>query len=99
MAMNDAIRAAAELCKGPQGESFLRLMAKAYSGTDLVDVDKSLTRFVVKPQELGLIRRNGSLTLTSAGFLIANVAKEYCQYLDDGRSLAPPKPSPEMIAG
>jgi SAM-dependent methyltransferase len=42
---------------------------------------------------------SAGVTFTSPGFLVGNVAKEYCHYVENGRTTIPPKPSREMIAG
>ena len=98
--MDPSIAAAAELIQNPHGEQFLRLMASAYHGLNTAKSNGESNGLLATARKLGLINQAGErLQLTAAGFLVGNVAKEYCQYLDDGRLLAPPKPTHEMVAG
>jgi SAM-dependent methyltransferase len=38
-------------------------------------------------------------SLSEAGFLVGNIAKEYCNWIDNHRVMPSPRPSPEWIAG
>lgn len=51
-------------------------------------------------EELGLLKTgSGWPVMTPAGFLVGNVAKEYCYFVDNGRKLPSPRPPAELFAG
>ena len=97
--MDPTIEAVREQIAGEQGEPFLRLMRDLYVGAELAwwDAARTLRRDVL---ELGLARAGaGGPSLTACGYVVGNVAKEYCNWLEHGRSMPAPRPSPEMVAG
>jgi SAM-dependent methyltransferase len=49
-------------------------------------------------REMAAAFRSGRIT-DADEYLVANVAKEYCHWLDNGRQFPDPKPSREMLAG
>lgn len=49
-------------------------------------------------REMAAAFRSGRIT-DGDEYLIANVAKEYCHWLDNDRQFPHPKPTPEMLAG
>ena len=96
--MDERIQAAAEVIGSPEGAQFLRFMSDAYYGkaTRAGNSGPGLAA----AERIGMIKKNGvDVSLTTPGFLVGNVAKEYCHYVDLGRMTSPPKPSREMIAG
>jgi SAM-dependent methyltransferase len=98
--MDDRILAAAEIIGGPDGGPFLQFMSDAYYGKARRDAQGAAAAAVAMAEKIGLIRKNSpDVCFTSPGFLVGNVAKEYCHYVENGRTTAPPKPSRDMIAG
>ena len=98
--MDDRIFAAAEVIGSSEGEPFLRFMSDAYYGKARREAGGSADPALATAERIGMIQRNGAgVTFTSPGFLVGNVAKEYCHYVGNGRTTAPPKPPREMIAG
>jgi SAM-dependent methyltransferase len=94
--MDKRIDAAAKVIESGDGQPFLRFMADTYHGHR----NGSDPKILALAAEIGLIRNAGDkIELTNPGFLVGNVAKEYCHYVDYGRTTAPPKPSREMIEG
>jgi SAM-dependent methyltransferase len=98
--MDDRILAAAEVIEAPEGEAFLRFMSDAYHGIAQRNANGGAAQALATAERIGMVRNSGvGVTLTTPGFLVGNVAKEYCHYVDHGRTTAPPKPPPEIIAG
>lgn len=98
--MDDRILAAADVIGGPDGLPFLQFMSDAYYGKAHRDDGGDSARGLAIAEKIGLIRKNtAAITFTSPGFLVGNVAKEYCHYVEHGRTTAPPKPTRDMIAG
>ena len=98
--MDDRILAAAEVIGSPEGGPFLRFMSDAYYGKARRNQDGSDAPALATAEKIGMIQKNSAaVTFTPPGFLVGNVAKEYCHYIEQGRTTAPPKPSREMIAG
>jgi SAM-dependent methyltransferase len=93
------IAACAEIVSGPDCESFFRFMRFVYFG-DHDGAWKNGEAFVSRAKELGWLTVNGQrLTLTAAGYLVGNVAKEYSNYLDQGHQVVGPKPPVEFLEG
>lgn len=100
MAIDDRIYAAADMIRGANGESFLHFMSDAYHGVARLNGEESLVKASESAQRIGMVvRRERGFELTTPGFLVANVAKEYRHYVNHGRTTAPPKPSKDMFAG
>lgn len=100
MAIDDRIYAAADLIRGANGEAFLHFMSDAYHAISKANGNKMAGNAASAAEKIGMVvRREGAFELTTPGFLVANVAKEYCYYLDQGRTTAPPKPPDDLIAG
>ncbi len=94
--MDERIYAAARVIESADGEAFLRFMADAYHGQGLGNGGK----IAGLAADIGLVCQAGNKKeLTNLGFLVGNVAKEYCEYVEQGRTTAPPKPSRDIIAG
>lgn len=80
------------------GSDFMELAAAASKngGSD----DDSAAQAFRRAVKLGLIKlEGGKPEFTSAGFLVGNVAKEYCYFVEQGRRLPPPVPPSEMFSG
>lgn len=73
--------------RGPDGEAFLRGMRSVYRG-ELSDTSQA--------ESLGLTK--GS-ELTTTGYLVGNVAKEYINWVDAGRELPASRPPEALLAG
>lgn len=82
-----------------RGEDLLRFMSAVYHGlyvtaswynapTRLNDYEE-LRQLAIG---LGLLSKTDSVRLTDVGYLVANVAKEYCNWLDNNRETPKPKP-------
>jgi SAM-dependent methyltransferase len=86
----------------PRGEDLLRLMYALYRGPSTAE-DEVLVRdsgLVGLALGLGLIEEPvASGRLTAAGYLVGNVAKEYCYWVDAGRRLPSPCPPESFYAG
>ena len=93
------IAATCEVIAGPDCEPFLRSLREIYFGRN----EAAWTRgepALRLAEKAGLLKIHGQrLVLTDAGYLVGNVAKEYMNYLDQGRELARPKPPEEFLAG
>lgn len=98
--MDDRILAAAEAIEAPDGEAFLRFMSDAYHGNAQRNGYGGGAKTLATAEGIGMIKKSpGRIELTTPGFLVGNVAKEYCHYVEQGRTTAPPKPPRELIAG
>jgi ubiquinone/menaquinone biosynthesis C-methylase UbiE len=89
----------------PQGEPLLSFLRDAFyadtqRGGLRVDESHDLHRLATLATDLGLLepRSSGDARLTSLGYELGNVGKEYCNWLDTGRSLPGPL-RPEHVAG
>jgi SAM-dependent methyltransferase len=79
---------------------FLRLASAGCRGAGDNGWDPALKSALAEAEEIGLIKTGVKRPeLTPPGFLIGNVAKEYCYYVQNGRQLPFPKPPLEMVAG
>ncbi|NLF32023.1 MAG: class I SAM-dependent methyltransferase [Planctomycetes bacterium] len=97
-------RCVSETCEaiaGPQGRDLLQLMRKVYYGTHHYGaLPRDIRTRVEMAEGLGLLSRRGPwMSLTTAGYLVGNVAKEYCNWLDARRDMPPPRPGPQYIEG
>ena len=98
--MDDRILAAAEAIEASDGEAFLRFMSDAYHGNAQRNGSAAATQVASAAERIGMIKKTpGPVELTTPGFLVGNVAKEYCHYVAQGRTTAPPKPSRDLVAG
>src|SRR6185503_14644937 len=90
--MRPEIAQCCEIIAGDDCEGFLRLMRHAYFG-DHEAAWRDGASLIPLAERIGVLKAvHKRLSLTPAGYLVGNVAKEYCNYLDQGRQLAPPKP-------
>ncbi len=97
--MRPEIAAACEMIATSDCDKFLRLMRCVYFGYQEAAWKESET-LVNRAEQLGLLRTDHRrLTLTSAGYLVGNVAKEYCNYVEQGRQVVAPKPSIDLFSG
>ena len=93
------IAATFEIIAGPDCEPFLRGLREIYFGRNEAAWTHGEPALRLA-EKAGLLKIHGQrLALTDAGYLVGNVAKEYMNYLDQGRELAGPKPPPEFLAG
>jgi len=98
--MDDRINAAAEVIKSQQGDAFLQFMANAYHGSAHANGDTLSVEGLQYAERIGMVRRVGdSVELTTPGFLVGNISKEYRYYLQSGRATPAPRPPVEMYAG
>lgn len=85
----------------PDGEPLLRLLAAIYRGDSfdalLQSTDPRILRLA---SSLQLVEQSDhSLELTDPGYLVGNVAKEFCNWLDSGRRMPPPRPPDDLLVG
>ncbi len=97
-------RCVSETCEaigGPRGRDLLQLLRKVYYGTHHYSaLPGDLRPSVAVAEGLGLVSRRGPwMLLTTGGYLVGNVAKEYCNWLDAGRRMPPPRPRPHYVEG
>jgi len=85
----------------PAGEVLLRFLRDIYYGQQGEGSGGTYPAEVaLRAQELGLIGGSeGKHTLTDQGYIVGNVAKEYCNWIDHGRSMPTPRPPQSMIDG
>lgn len=85
----------------PTGEILLRYMRDAFYDHQGVHSSNTYSdETVQKALDLGLIVTRGKRhTLTSQGYIVGNVAKEYCNWVDHGRLMPTPKPPNSMFDG
>jgi SAM-dependent methyltransferase len=96
--MRPEITAACEMIAGRDCEKFLRVMRCAYFG-DHEGAWKESEALVERAEQLGLLKVDRRrLTLTSGGYLVGNVAKEYINYVEQGRQVVAPKPPVEFFS-
>lgn len=97
--MNCHIPAICEAIRRPGGTDLLYLLRAVYKA-DYIYADSVPEALVQKAIELGAVTHRGKhLALTDAGYLIGNVAKEYCNWLDNGRRMPPPRPDDASLTG
>jgi len=101
--MHESIYSVSDILSEPSGDELLRLLASVYNG---VHNEESLRREVAESaleqgMRLGLLKyhKAGQLVLTSQGYFVGNVAKEYIHWLNNGRQMAPPRPPDEFTRG
>lgn len=102
--MQDKLVAISDAIGGTDGWDLLRVMRVLYHGADdvskLSDVTEKAEAVVRVATSLKLLRGYGApLSLTDLGYLVGNVAREYCHWVDHGRSMPPPRPPEEFIRG
>jgi SAM-dependent methyltransferase len=101
--MDPGIDETCRLIAGPWGEGLLRLMRSLYfdSRADLTATKDSA--FLLKTAAgIGLLipsANDGMPALTATGYLVGNVAKEYCNWIDHGRLMPAPRPTADLIDG
>lgn len=91
---------ACSIIRSADGEDFLRMMRDVYLRGSLGSKDgNSATRAAAFESGLLIADSKEAPRLTTAGYLVGNIAKEYCNYLDNGRVMPEPKPSEEVFCG
>jgi 2-polyprenyl-3-methyl-5-hydroxy-6-metoxy-1,4-benzoquinol methylase len=90
-----------DVVRQPEGESLLRLMCAVYAGTPVEMLDPLSSGMVSQAKQLGLLNISDKTGphLTALGYQIGNVAKEYCNWIDHGRRMPPPRPDESFYAG
>jgi SAM-dependent methyltransferase len=85
----------------PTGDVLLRFLRDAYYGQQGEhSTDAYPAEIALKARALGLIGQGEKRhTLTNQGYIVGNVAKEYCNWVDHGRIMPTPKPPQSMIEG
>ena len=85
---------------GPDGACLLRFLRDIYHQRPAPAYEAYSEATVAQTLRLGLIDQpRPPFALTSAGYLVGNVAKEYHNWIDSGRRMPPPRPPDELIAG
>ncbi|NLE28919.1 MAG: class I SAM-dependent methyltransferase [Phycisphaerae bacterium] len=105
--MDDSIFAVCDTVAGDSGFQFLQYMRDVYLGRQVSDLTaEEADEIGHKARELGLVVPKGGgrsdmmgLALSASGYLVGNISKEYCNWVDNGRVMPPPRPSEEWIAG
>ncbi len=85
----------------PSGDVLLRFLRDAYYGQQGEDTAGAYPEeTALKARELGLIGQGDKRhTLTNQGYIVGNVAKEYCNWVDHGRTMPTPRPPTSMFEG
>lgn len=97
--MNPRIAEACDSLAEPSGEMLLRLLWAVYVGADQQTLDVIPAEVRGQAEDLGLLTTDDErLTLTEPGYLVGNVAKEYCHWIDNGRQMPPPRPPEALVA-
>jgi 2-polyprenyl-3-methyl-5-hydroxy-6-metoxy-1,4-benzoquinol methylase len=100
--MENSISAVCELIAGDAGLKFLHYMRDVYLSQPVSTLTEDESREMANEgQKLGLLipRKHGrnDFSFTAPGFLVGNIAKEYCNWLDNGKTMPQPRPSEEWI--
>jgi len=84
-----------ELLLETQGFPLLQLLSEKLDRSQAAREDPDLARAA---EALGLLTPSTAGTaLTDLGYILANVAKEYCHWVAQGRSMPSPRPPPALI--
>ncbi len=99
--MDNYVSAVCEIISGPEGDKFLGLIREAYAHRPLNELISNHSREMLdQAVNLGLlVPKNNHVDLTASGFLVGNVAKEYCNWIDYNRHMPPPRPPTDFFAG
>ncbi len=97
--MHPIIPSVCEAITAPTGAELLVYLRSVYQGrADKAVIGATHPDVVRQADDLGLTEPGGpGRVLTTPGYLVGNVAKEYCNWVDDGRELPPPRPSLNML--
>jgi SAM-dependent methyltransferase len=80
------------------GDPLLRFMRDVYTAGGSRPKDQLPAMRLAA--ELALVEASDDrVRLTDLGYLVGNVAKEYCNWIDHGRRMPPPRPNDAMVAG
>lgn len=97
--METWVSSVCDVIRGPRGTDFLEVMRRIYAADGLAAIPAAATR-ALADQGVGLgvlVPRGEGFVLSGPGYLLGNVAKEYCNWLDHGRRMPPPRPPEEFI--
>jgi 2-polyprenyl-3-methyl-5-hydroxy-6-metoxy-1,4-benzoquinol methylase len=94
------IASACSIIKSAHGEVFLQMMRDLYFHRSVSSSD-GISDVLAAAREIGLVIADstGAPKLTASGYLVGNVAKEYCNYLDHNRVMPDPKPAEDLFHG
>jgi len=96
--------AMSDVCKAvesPSGLQLLRLLEAVYAGACSMEQQQSTPPEIIEQAvDLGLLNNcRGRLSFSPPGYLVGNIAKEYCHWVDSNRHMPPPRPPEELYAG
>ena len=85
----------------PSGDQLLKLLRAMFQGQSSRQLLQAFpTSLIDQAADLGMTQGTmDDLSLTTEGFLVGNVAKEYWNWIDHDREMPPPYPSEQFIAG
>jgi SAM-dependent methyltransferase len=92
-----------DLISKPSGGQLLELLTSVYEGIhdeELLEKESG-ERALEQATNLGLLKlyKKGQIILTSLGYIVGNVAKEYFHWLNNNRQMPPPYPPDDFIKG
>jgi len=85
------------LLGGNEGDYALRFLRSIYYGSKDLSVNAALLESLRGCDLITGTRERP--VLTRGGYLVGNVAKEYCNWLDNNREMPEPRPSPQELSG
>ncbi len=95
-----------EVCnelRGQEGVLLLKFLSRIFEGThDKLLLQQEYGEFILaKGLKLGLLEpyKNDSVILTSKGYMVGSVAKEYIHWINNNRQMPPPCPPDSFIQG
>lgn len=102
--MHHSIHAVCDIVTQDSGLNFLKAIRDMYLERKVSDLtDEESEHFNQQALKLGLAISNTShptgFSLSAPGYLVGNIAKEYCNWIDSDRIMPPPRPPQELIAG
>jgi 2-polyprenyl-3-methyl-5-hydroxy-6-metoxy-1,4-benzoquinol methylase len=105
--MDDSIFAVCDIIKGDTGFKFLEYMRDVYLGKRVSNLtadesgeirDQAIKLGLLRPKHVDQFELT-DFSFSEPGFLVGNIAKEYCNWVDNDRVMPPPRPAQEWIAG
>jgi 2-polyprenyl-3-methyl-5-hydroxy-6-metoxy-1,4-benzoquinol methylase len=104
--MVDSIAAVCNIIESESGIPFLKFMRDIYLKQNKSHLSADEWKeFAMQAKKLGLIHSKEperfditDYSLSESGFLVGNIAKEYCNWIDNQRVMPLPRPSPKWIA-
>ena len=85
------------LLRSDRGVATLRYLRSVYHGSHDISLERETVRSLYDAKLL--TGPEARPRLTPDGYLVGNVAKEHCNWLDNGRQLPDPKPQPNELQG